>query len=342
MNTPVKSERKANSGYVVAIVFMLLFIFSDLLFDFAFSFQASDVIAFVFTLLSAVIVFFCNGKIRNDEYQHKYYTTSSFIKSNFDNAQVIFCILDIVCGLISVLSTVFFLSYAFKVVRIFYIPAKVLVVINKEKSLLKPLAKFSFFWTSMRVLEKKGGSMKNFIKSNKFTIGIGFLISAFCGGSTYIALPLFVALPLWANILIAVAVTCVAFGLIFFVGRDTVEGLGLRFAEKVLPKEDYEKLVAEYKEAKANVEKLEAEEKEAKAKAKEEAKIAKEAEKRAKKEGVVKAEKPVKVKVDKKAEKAAKKQLKLEEKAKAKAEFEAKVQAKMNEIKAENTEKVEA
>lgn len=335
MDSQTLSDKKANSGYIVAVILMLLFIFSDLLFDFAFTFEASDFIAFGFTLLSAVIVFYCNGKIRNDEYRNKYYTTSNFIKSNFDNAQVIFSILDIVCGLISVLSTLFFLSYAFKVVRIFYIPAKVLVVLNKEKSLLKPIAKFSFFWTSMRVLERRGGSMKNFIKSNKFTISFGLLISAFCGVLSYKVLPTFVAtLPVWACIAIAVGIGCVVFGLVFFLGRDTVEGLALRFAKKVLPEDKYAELLNTYNNAVAEVAKAEAEAKEAKAKEAEEAKVKKEAEKRA--------EKPKKEKVDKKAVKAAKKKQKEEEKAKAKAEFEAKVQAELDKIKAEKTEKVEA
>ena len=321
------NNKKVGTRYLIASIFMLLFIFSDLLFDFAFSFEASDIIAFGFTILSAIIVFYCNSKIRNDEYRNKYYTTSTFIKSNFNNSQVIFSILDIVCGLISILSSAFFLSYAFKVVRIFYIPAKVLVVANKNKSLLKPLAKFSFFWTSMRLLDKKGGNMINFIKSNKFTILFGVLISAFCGYASYIAIPALVALPLWANIVLPIAIAIGVFALVFFVGHDTVESLALRFAKKVLPEDRYNGLVNQYNDAVIEIEKAKEEEK-AKANAEKEAKkLAKEEAKTAKKE--------TKVKVDKKAEKLARKQLKADEKAKAKAEFDAKVQEALAKIKAE-------
>jgi len=336
MEASAVNNKKVSLGYLIAAICMLLFIASDLLFDFAFDFASSDFIAFGFTILSAVIVFYCNGKIRNDEYRNKYYTTSTFIKSNFNNWQVIFSILDIVCGLISVLSTLFFLSYTFKVVRIFYIPAKVLVVANKNKSLLKPLAKFSFFWTSMRILDRKGGVMINFIKSNKFTIAFGLLISAFCGFASYIAIPALIEVVLWIRIGLAAAIALGVFALVYFLGHDTVEGLALRFAKKFLPEDKYNELVATYNGAVAEVEKAKEEEK-----AKKEAeKQAKAVEKAAKKEAKKTAEKPAKVKktkADKKAEKAAKKQLKEDEKKKAKEEFDAKVKEALAKMQAEKT-----
>lgn len=245
-----------NARYMVAVVFMLLFIFSDLLFDFVLSFSASDVIAFCFTLLSAIIVFVCNGKIKNDEIKNKYYKTTEFIKSNFDNFQVIFSVLDIICGLISIFSSYFFLACAFKVVRIFYIPTKILVVINKEKSLLKPIVKFSFFWTSLRILEKKGGTMAKFIKSNKRTLVLGLLISAFLAVATYFALPQFVALVNWQLYAICAGVFVLAYVAVFFVGFDTAEGLALRYAKKAIPEEKFNELMNVYNNAKAEVDKV--------------------------------------------------------------------------------------
>lgn len=250
-----------NARYTIAVVFMLLFIFSDLLFDFVLSFGASDIIAFCFTLLSAIIVFVCNGKIKNDEIKNKYYKTTEFIKSNFDNFQVIFSILDIVCGLISIFSSYFFLACAFKVVRIFYIPTKILVVINKEKSLLKPIVKFSFFWTSIRIIEKKGGTMAKFIQSNKRTLVLGLLISAFLAVATYFALPRFVALVNWQLYAICAGVFVLAYVAVFFVGFDTAEGLALRYAKKALPEEKFNELMNVYNNAKAEVDRVAEQEK---------------------------------------------------------------------------------
>ena len=269
---------------------LLLFIFNDLLFDFVFSFGSSDIIAFIFTLLSAIIVFVFTGKRKRDEVKNHYYETSEFIRSNFDNAQVVFSVLDIICGVISIFSSYFLLSFAFKAVKIFYIPTKIVVVANKERSLLKPITKFSFFWTSMRLLEKKGGIMAKFIKSNKQTLSFGLLVSAFSAVATYFALPLFVSLANWLYLVIAAGCFIVVFALIFLVGHDTVESLALRLAKKVLPAEKYEEILKIYNDAvaelKANKEKealvakakveaekrLKAEKKEEEAKAKEQEK----------------------------------------------------------------------
>ena len=73
------------SRYIIAIVCLLLFISLDLAFDYAFTFETSDYISFIFTLLSAIIVFVCTGKLASD----KYYTATEFIKSNFDKVQFI-------------------------------------------------------------------------------------------------------------------------------------------------------------------------------------------------------------------------------------------------------------
>lgn len=258
------NQKKVNISYNIAIVFMLLFVFCDLLFDFAFSFNQSDTISFGFTLLSALIVFICTGKINTEEIKEKYYTTTKFIKSNFDNAQVVFSILDIICGLISIFSSYIMLSYIFKIVKFVYIPTKILVVINKDKSLIKPIIKFSYFWVFMRIIEKKGGTMANFLKSNKFTIIYGLLISALFGVTSYFAIPSFLKLATWAVILVSIAVAFIVFALIFFLGKDTVESLGLRLAKKQLPEDKYNELISIYNKAVEEVKAKEAEEVEAK------------------------------------------------------------------------------
>lgn len=255
------TDNKAiNLKYIIAVGFMLFFILNDLLFDFAFSFKASDLIAFGFTILSAIIVFVCTGKIKNDEFKKHYYKTTSFIKSNFDNAQVIFSLLDILCGLISICSSVFFLSYSFKIVKIIYIPVKVLVVLNKEKSLLKPITKFSYLWTSMRLFEKNGGFMKNFFKANKMTLALGTPLSVLCGFLAFVAMNVYFKLPLYVNIITAVVAVGVSFACIFYLGKDTIESLALRFAKKTLNEEQYAKIIDIYTKAVGDIEKTKAKE----------------------------------------------------------------------------------
>lgn len=256
------------SRYIIAIVCLLLFISLDLVFDYAFTFETSDYISFIFTLLSAVIVFVCTGKLASD----KYYTATAFIKSNFDKVQVIFSILDIVCGIISIIAGLTFL-FAIKIIKIIYVPVKLLDVANKLKSLFKPFAKFSLMWTATRNLEiAKGENMKfnEFVKANKWTILIGAVLSLMIAASVYAIVPTLVAIPLWVNILIAIVAFALAYLAAFFLGRDTLSGLALRMASKNLSEEKYEQLISLYnqlvaKEAeeekilKAAQEKLEAE-----------------------------------------------------------------------------------
>jgi len=244
---------KVNIKYIFAIVFMLLFVFNDLLFDLALSFEASDIIAFIFTLLSAIIVFIYAGQVKRDEMVLKYSKFTAFIKSNFDKWQVIFSVLDIICGLISILSTLY-LAYVFKVVKFVYIPVKTMVVVNKFKSEIKPIARISYFWLGMRLLNKKGGRvMKNFLKSNKETLIYGFFVSGLSAVTTYFALPKFVAVSNVVAILIAVGVFIGVYALGFRIGFDTIESLALRDAKKNLTEQKYTEIVAVYNNAVAEV-----------------------------------------------------------------------------------------
>ena len=324
-------RKKLNIRYVVAIIFMLLFITSDLIFDFAFSFKESDMIAFGFTLLSAVIVFLGTWRVKKDEKTKAYFRATSFIKSNFDNAQVVFSVLDIICGLISLFSSFFFLSYTFKIVKIFYIPTKVVVVVNKEKSILKPIVKFSYLWTAMRLLERKGGKFMNFIKRNKWTLLIGTIISGVVTFGVYKVLPLYVTLPLWGLILVCVGAFALIFAGCFFLGNDTMKSAIFRLAEKVLPKEQSDKLVDAAEKAIKEVE-------DAKAKLEEQKKVDAEAQRlykieKAEAEAAAKAKAKEDAKAQKKAEVAeVAKEEKVQEDA-VRAQFEAKVQARLAELR---------
>lgn len=310
--TDAINAKKINLRHIIAIIFMLLFIFNDLFFDYVLSFKESDFIAFIFTLLSATIVFIGTWKVKKDEGEKAYYKATRFIKSNFDNAQVIFSVLDIVCGLISLFSTYFFLSCTFKIVKIFYIPTKIVVVINKEKSLLKPITKFSFFWSAMRLITKQGGVMVNFLKRNKWTLIIGTLISAFCGFGFYVGFPIFVpSIPHWALILASVGLALLVFGATFFLGNDTVKSFVFRTAKRVLPEEMYNQLAQEFEKAVDAVEQVKKEEKE-------NAKVEATAKKRYNAEK--KAEKKAEATTDTKS---------------AKEEFEHRVEAKLRELKAQ-------
>lgn len=233
-----------NIKYLVAIAFMLLFVLNDLIFDYICNFRTSDYIAFAFTLLAAIIVFVGNAKIKG--LPTEYTKVKTFIVSNFDNAQVVFSVIDIICGLISVISGIFYLSAFVKAIRYIYIPTKILVVINKQKSLIKPITRFSYLWTSVRIIEKSGGTMKNFLKSNKYTLFIAAFLSVVIGVGVYFVLPTFVTLHIALNIVLSVLACVLSFVLVFYVGKDNVASLALRLSKEYLSEDKYNALVDYY------------------------------------------------------------------------------------------------
>lgn len=168
-----------NLGLVVASILMLIFVASDLLFDFAFNFNASDYIAFGFTLAASIITFVATYKIKQKEILTAFDKTTAFVQSNFNNWQVMFSILDIICGIISILSGLIIIGGVFKFVKVSYLITKFIVVTNKTKTLAKSVGKFSLLWTAGRILTKKRGGKMNTKKLSK--IQIASIIGAVVG-----------------------------------------------------------------------------------------------------------------------------------------------------------------
>ena len=155
------TNKRVKGKYLVAVMFMLFFVANDLVFDFLFNFESSDYVSFGCTLIASIIVFYCNFTIRKEKLTSEFEGAEAFIKSNFDNWQVAFSILDIICGAISILSGLAFLGAVFKAIKIGYVPVKIAVVTNKGKSIVKAAAKVSLMWTSGRLLSKQNENREN-------------------------------------------------------------------------------------------------------------------------------------------------------------------------------------
>lgn len=274
------------ANYYVAAFFMLMFVLCDLMFDFLFTFNGSNIISFAFTLGASAIVFICTWKIKRTEMTSSYKEFTTFIKSNFDKAQVIFSVLDIICGIISIVSSLMIFACIFKIIKIFYIPTKFLVVCNKEKSLLKPILQFSYIWVSMRLLNKKGGAMLNFLKRNKWTLIIGTILGGIGSFATFKVLPAYINLPLWLLIVVVALMFVAIFAATYFLGGDTTKSILFRNAKKLLPAEEYNTLAEYCNKLLAKVEEAQEDEK-----AKEVAKKRFDAEKKAELKATKKAEK---------------------------------------------------
>ena len=162
------ANNKLTMKYLLGIAMMLLFVVADIVFDFLFNFEGSDSISFACTLVAAITVFYGSYSIKKKHITTEFENATAFIKSNFDNWQVAFSVLDIICGAISILSGIAFLSAIFKFVKIGYIPLKVAVVTNKGKSVVKAVSKVGLLWTSGRLLSEDGKQNNNKEKNNMF------------------------------------------------------------------------------------------------------------------------------------------------------------------------------
>jgi hypothetical protein len=230
--------------YCIASFFMMMFVVCDLMFDFLFSFNGHNIVSLMFTLGASLIVFVCTWNVKKTEIINQVDGLASFIRSNFDKAQVVFSILDIVCGIISVCSSILVFSCIFKAVKLVYIPTKILVVCNKEKTLIKPIIQFSLVWASVRLINKKGGAMFEFLKRNKWTLIFGTILGGLATFATIKVLPLYFTLPLWLVIVLSVVAFCVIFAIAYFLGSDTAKSILFRVAKNFLPADQYEQLVS--------------------------------------------------------------------------------------------------
>lgn len=238
-------KKESNAKYVIASVFMLAFMLNDLMFDFLFSFNGSNYISFIFTIGASIITFIGCYKVIKTDIINKVDKISLFIRGNFNLTQVIFSILDILCGFISFVSGMMFFAGVFKVLKFFYIPTKIIIVANKSKTIVKSVQKFSLIWVTGRLLTKnlKGvEKMRVWIKNNKMTLAYCLTIPFLSGYCGYLAVVKFFNLPLVANIIIAIAVGIMSIVLIILLGGDKIKQATFRLASYELNDDNYNKV----------------------------------------------------------------------------------------------------
>ena len=309
-----------NFNYIIAVIFMLFFVVNDLVFDFLLTFKSSDIISLCCTLAAAIITFVATYKVTKSQIIEQTDKLSAFIKSNFNGWQIIFSVLDIVCGFISILSGIAYLAVIFKFVKFATIPIKFTVIVNKGKTVIKSVTKVSILWTAGRMLTKSTNKGENkmfkWIKNNKLTLTYCLVLGALSGYCGFTLPVKYFGTPLWANILICVAAVAVTIFLVVLLGGDKIKQAIFRQLSKTLNADNYNKVV---EAANKLIEAQEIEEI-----AKNEIKAEKKAQQ---KEAKVKAKK-AKTEEELKAE---------QQKAAADAEFRARVEAEKAKLKATET-----
>lgn len=248
----METLKKNNKEYYIASLLMIIFVFSDLAFDYLFNFSGSNIISLLFTLGASIIVFVFNFKINRKKISGNFEEVNAFIQGNFDNWQVLYSVLDIICGIISVLSGVLIVSCVFKAIKMVHIPTKIVVVVNKEKTLIKNVSRSGLIWTACRSGDKVDKqkyigetNMKKFItniKNNPRTIIFGF-ISALAIAWWAFSVASYIGFPIIVNYITGGVFGILGFLFCYIVGWDTVKSIVFFVAKKKLSEDKYEQLV---------------------------------------------------------------------------------------------------
>lgn len=127
--TKIKRETLINISYVL-ITCIVFFTTLDLIYGST----KQSVIALICSSLSGLIVFVGAYIKKKNDIKKGIDNTFDFIYSNFNKASIILSILDIICSLIAVLTTLYWFSMIFRAI----FGVRAICITNKVKTILKP------------------------------------------------------------------------------------------------------------------------------------------------------------------------------------------------------------
>lgn len=176
-----KSDKIIKIFYIL-IALIIFFTTSDLVCGFT----GKTIIAAICSITSAIFVFIGYFMIKKTNTEKNIETITKFVKSNFDKWQIILSILDVICSMVSVFTSIIALGMFFRSIiftKILFTPAKIVTISNKFKTVTQPLLIFCFVWVFIRMKNKlKERKMSNIKLSLTQKI---FIIVAFVLGVAY-------------------------------------------------------------------------------------------------------------------------------------------------------------
>lgn len=176
-----RSEKITRLFYIL-IALVIFFTTSDL----ACGFAGQSIPAAICSIISALIIFIGYFKIKKNDAEETAVQLTKFIKSNFDKWQIILSILDVICSIIVVFTSIMAIGMIFRNIILFkvlFTPAKITTISNKFKTVTKPLLIFCFVWLFLRMKNRiKEYKMSNIKLSTAQKI---FMIIAFVLGVAY-------------------------------------------------------------------------------------------------------------------------------------------------------------
>lgn len=177
-----KKEQAREKFFYFMICLIIFFTTSDLVCGFA----GQPIPAAICSIISAIFVFVGYFAIKKANTEKSIESLTKFVKSNFDKWQIILSLLDVICSMVSVFTSIIALGMFFRSIiftKILFTPAKIVTISNKFKTVTQPLLIFCFVWVFIRMKNKlKERKMSNIKLSLTQKI---FIIVAFVLGVAY-------------------------------------------------------------------------------------------------------------------------------------------------------------
>lgn len=143
-------EQKIDKFFYILIGFVIFFTTSDL----ALGFTGKSISSAICSVISAILVFIGYFSIRKTNAEKNVIELTSFIKGNFDKWQILLSVLDVICSIIVVFTSIRAFGLLFRNViffKILFTPARITTLTNKFKTVTKPFLIFCFVWFFVRI-----------------------------------------------------------------------------------------------------------------------------------------------------------------------------------------------
>lgn len=178
MKLDINKEDAFNKLSYIIIGLIIFFTTSDLICGFS----GLSITAAVCSVISAALVFFGYFRLKRAQTEAQIQEITTFVRGNFDKWQIILSVLDVVCSVVVVFTSIVAFGVFFRGIilcKILLTPVRVITISNKFKTVTKPLLIFAFTWVFLRLKNKMKERKMNNIKlstAQKIYIAVAFVL----------------------------------------------------------------------------------------------------------------------------------------------------------------------
>jgi len=237
-------NKKISKVFFILLSIVVFLTTSDLISNYSSNYE----FATICSILSGLFTFIGTALRKEKDLEKGVSKQVDYICNNFNNANIILSILDIICSIIALFTSIVAIGIIFRSA----IALRFIITISKVRTVLKwcLMIVAVYLTTRLNFLKKEKIKMwKNMItniKNNPRTIIFGIICAGVFGYGAYYFSELFFGdlMSLFATITIGICFAVLSFIGCCWIGWDNVKSIVFWVAKKVLNTENYEKLIA--------------------------------------------------------------------------------------------------